>query len=63
LAAVYTRSDTIVIWLVLCYLLLLLHRLVKGKFTLQFISAGVISLCLALLMAAAVVHVELTGGV
>lgn len=51
LAAVYTRSDTIVIWLVLCYLLLLLHRLVKGKYTLQFISAGVLSLCLALLMA------------
>ena len=49
LAAVYTRSDAIVIWLFLCYLLLTLYLLGKRKNALLYTCLGVLSLCAALL--------------
>ena len=50
LAAVYTRSDAIVVWLILCYVLLVLYLLGRGKHTLQYACVGALSLCAALLI-------------
>jgi len=49
MAAVFTRSDAIVIWLIACYVLLALYLLMKGKHTMLFSCIGVIGLCAALL--------------
>lgn len=51
MAAVYTRSDAVVIWLVLCYVLLALYLLMKGRHTLVVSCIGVMGLCAALLCA------------
>lgn len=48
LAAVYTRSIPIVIWLVFLYVLLGLFLLCRKRSVIALISAGVISLCAAL---------------
>lgn len=50
LAAVYTRSIYIVIWLVFCYLLLGIYCVIKNKKPLVFSCAAVIGLCMALLV-------------
>lgn len=50
MAAVYTRSEAIVVWLALCYVLLCLYLLMKGRHTLVFSCVGVLSLCAALLL-------------
>lgn len=49
LAAVYTKSIYITLWLILFYVLLGLFLLRKKKHPLRLICAGVVSLCLALL--------------
>ena len=49
MAAVYTRSDWIVCWLYLCYLLLLIFLLMKNKRPLVFGCIAVSTLCAALL--------------
>lgn len=49
MAAVYTCSDAIVVWLILCYALLVLYFLGRGKHTLAYSCVGVLSLCTALL--------------
>ena len=49
MAAVYTRSEAIAIWLLACYVLLALYLLLKGRHTLVFSCVGVLSLCAALL--------------
>lgn len=48
LAAVYTKSDYIVIWLVFCYGLLAVFLCMKKKQPVLFGSVAVIGLCLAL---------------
>lgn len=50
LAAVYTKSIWIVVWLALCYGLLVLLLLAKRKRPVLFACFGVISLCVALLI-------------
>ena len=49
LAAVYTRSDAIVLWLVACYILLAVFLLMKNKKPLVFGCLAVTGLCAALL--------------
>jgi len=49
LAAVYTKSIWIVLWLALCYGLLVLFILSKKKRPLLFACIGTVSLCIALL--------------
>lgn len=49
MAAVYTRSDFIVVWLVGVYILFVLFLLLRGSQPLLFGSLAVISLCAALL--------------
>ena len=49
MAAVYTCSDAIVIWLILCYVLLVLYFLGRGRHTLAYSCVGVLTLCAALL--------------
>lgn len=50
LAAVYTESRYITVWLVFLYILLALFLLSKGKKSLAFGCAGVMGLCAALLL-------------
>lgn len=49
LAAVYTQSVYVVIWLVLCYLLLIIFLIARRRQPFVLISCGVIGLCVALL--------------
>ena len=51
MAAVYTCSNEIVIWLAICYVLLVLLLLTKGKHAWAYFCVGVLGLCGALLMA------------
>ena len=50
LAAVYTRSAYIVIWLVFVYILLLILLLQRKKEPGNMLAAGVVGLCLALIL-------------
>lgn len=50
MAAVYTRSEPIVCWMVLCYLLLAVFLLRKGKQPLLTSCVGITGLCAALLV-------------
>lgn len=49
LAAVYTCADAVALWLMVCYVLLALYMLGKGKHTLVYSCVGVLTLCAALL--------------
>ena len=49
LAAVYTCSDAILVWLLLCYGLLVVYYLGNCRRTPVFLCAGALSLCCALL--------------
>ena len=50
LAAVYTRSDLVVLWLGICYVLLILFLLMKHRRPLFFTCTALISLCMVLLI-------------
>ena len=49
MAAVYTCGEAVAAWLALCYILLALYLLGRGKHTLVYSCVGVLTLCAALL--------------